>query len=167
MTMTLIETIEVGAGGAASIEFTSIPQDGVDLVLKVSARTDRSAGADIVSIQFNGETATTNYSTVYLGGTGSGVSSLSSPDQFGSYTSDDANTSNTFSNSSIYISNYTSSAAKSFSSDSVSENNATAAYQGIAANLWNNTDAITSIKLGVVYGTNFKQYSTASLYKIS
>jgi hypothetical protein len=46
----LIETIEVGSGGAASIEFTSIPQDGVQFLttlrqvqnqhrLKMSAKT--------------------------------------------------------------------------------------------------------------------------------
>jgi len=31
MSFELVETVTVGAGGASSIEFTSIPQDGTDL----------------------------------------------------------------------------------------------------------------------------------------
>jgi hypothetical protein len=36
-----IETVEVGSGGAADIEFTSIPGTYTDLVVKVSARNAR------------------------------------------------------------------------------------------------------------------------------
>jgi len=38
MTMTHISTVQVGAGGAASINFTSIPQTGTDLALVMSGR---------------------------------------------------------------------------------------------------------------------------------
>ena len=37
-TYTLISSVTVGSGGAASIEFTSIPADYTDLLLKVSMR---------------------------------------------------------------------------------------------------------------------------------
>jgi hypothetical protein len=37
-----IATVEVGSGGAADIEFTSIPGTYTDLVLKLSARGTRS-----------------------------------------------------------------------------------------------------------------------------
>jgi len=168
MAYELIETIEVGAGGAASIEFTSIPQDGVDLVCVISLRTNKASGnPDAIEFQFNADTAS-NYTTIWLEGTGSGVAAASTTtnrgyaEHLGQHS---AYTSNTFGNTSIYVSNYTSSAAKSISVDGVTENNSTASYQGIAAASWNNSSALTSIKL--YSGSNtIVQYSTASLYKI-
>jgi hypothetical protein len=50
----LIEHIEVGSGGAASIEFTGIPQDGVDLVLLASLRTDATGDLASISTKLNG-----------------------------------------------------------------------------------------------------------------
>ncbi len=94
--MQLIETIEVGAGGAASIEFTSIPQDGVDLLLMVSARTDRNVGADVVGAQFNSDTTAGNYSVKALGGNVSTAFSVASPVFWLSYASDNNNTVSTF-----------------------------------------------------------------------
>jgi hypothetical protein len=44
------------------------------------------------------------------------------------------------------------------------ENNATLSLMNLAAGLWSNTSAITSIKITAV-GT-FEQYSTATLYGI-
>ena len=41
-TYTLISSVTVGSGGAASIEFTSIPSTYTDLVLKLSARSSRN-----------------------------------------------------------------------------------------------------------------------------
>jgi hypothetical protein len=75
-------------------------------------------------------------------------------------------TANTFGNTSIYIPNYRSSAAKSFSVDAVTENNATLAYQNIQAGLWNNSAAITSISISFLSGGNWAQGSSASLYGI-
>ena len=51
MGMTLIETVEVGAGGASSIQFDSIPQDGIDLVIRMSARNEVGAGGLLHEIQ--------------------------------------------------------------------------------------------------------------------
>ena len=45
MGMQLIEHIEVGSGGAASIEFTGIDQTGQDLLLKVSSRNSADSDA--------------------------------------------------------------------------------------------------------------------------
>lgn len=164
--MQLIETIEVGAGGAASIEFLDIPQDGVDLQVMLSGRYDgtNQAGA---YLQFNGSTS--GYTTRYIRGDGSSVSSATST-AFGIYIDrtipGTTYTSNTFNNAACYISNYTSSVAKSVSQDHVSENNATEAYAGISAGVWSGTAAISSIKIPLSSG-NFVQYSTASLYKIT
>ena len=160
MAYELIETIEVGSGGASSIEFTSIPQDGVDLVLKLSIR---DGGSNQYRIQFNGDTGS-NYPYKLLYGNGASVSNDSGTNGPYDFMTTSSDTANTFANTSVYISNYTSAAYKSFSLDSVTENNASTAYQAIQAATWNNTSAITSIKLSSVGAV---QYSTASLYKIS
>ena len=163
MGMQLIETIEVGSGGAASIEFTSIPQDGVDLVLKASAR-HATSNSPISFVYFNG--VTTGYTRIKLEGTGTGVSTNSySTAQFlpvepFSYTS------NTLGNSEVTISNYTSSNSKSISSDGVNENNASDAAQILHAASYSGTEAITSLTITPAAG-NFAQYSSASLYKIT
>ena len=165
MAYELVETIEVGSGGAASIEFTSIPQDGVDLVLKINGRGDGSGVGRNAVIDFNNTNA--GFSRIRLAGNGSSASSNSTSNTIGFLTKIPAaaTTSSTFGNLSILISNYTSSENKSFSVDSVGENNATEADQEITANLWANTNAITSVKLNL--NDNWSQYSTASLYKIS
>lgn len=162
MALELVETIEVGSGGAASIEFTSIPQTGVDLLIMVSTR--RSSNNEIGYLQFNGDGGAGNHDTVWLEGDGSTAttSSLDSTVIRFDVTRNDA-TANTFGNASIYVSNYTSSSAKSVSIDSVGENNGTTAYSMLSAGSWSGTTAITSLEL--IYGQ--VEYSTASLYIIS
>jgi hypothetical protein len=164
----LIETIEVGSGGAASIEFTGIDGTGQDLVCLVSMRTNKASGnPDAIEFRFNGTAS--NYSTLWLEGTGSAVVSgnFTSTRGYAEHIAQHAAyTTNTFGNTSIYISNYASSSAKSISVDGVTENNATASYQLLAASKWNNTAAITSLLL-YSGGNTLLQYSTASLYKIT
>lgn len=162
--MQLVETIEVGAGGAASIEFTSIPQDADDLLLVLSGRSSDTGASAVAS--FNSDTNNANYARRTLQGTGSSVSSLSGTYRGFIFIDLSSDTANTFGNGQLYIPNYTSGVAKSFSIDSVSENNATAANQMIFAGSWTGTSAITNILLTPALG-NFVQYSTASLYKIT
>lgn len=161
MGMELVEFIEVGSGGAGSIEFTSIPQDGVDLVILISARSDRTFNHDAMQISLNSTGGT------YRKLTGNG-SSVSSPEGFtltNIFFAGSPITANTFGNAQVYISNYTSSTNKSVSVDSVSENNDTISDQGIEAGLSTLTSAVTSIQLDPI--NNFVQYTTASLYKIT
>lgn len=165
-----IAVVEVGAGGAANIEFTSIPQTYTDLVLLYSIR---SAGSyDNVSIRFNSNTS--SYSTRRLLGNGSSVSSDTVSGVSGSPGSaalcgaipGTSQTANTFGNQLVYIPNYASSNYKSVSCDSVDENNATGANAELTASLWSNTAAITSVRLLGYHGNNFAQYSKATLYGI-
>jgi len=166
-TFTLISTITVGSGGAATISFTSIPSTYTDLCLKVSARTNYAASVnDGLQIYFNG--LTTNLTTRELYGTGSAAGSgTDTVNKIGYMTAINATT-NTFGNGEIYIPNYTSSNYKSSSGDGVSESNATGAFMAMNANLWSSTDAITSITLKSANAGSqvFQQYSTASLYGI-
>lgn len=165
MAYTLIETVEVGSGGASSIEFTGIPQEaGADLVLLTSLKTSRTNTVEQVSLDFNGETATTNYSSLYLQGNGSSLTNATSTKVNEWATSSEIDP---FSNSSTYISNYASTTTKSFSVDSVTENNANAAYQMINAKTWASTTGIVSLRIYPVTATDFLQYSTASLYLVT
>jgi hypothetical protein len=75
-------------------------------------------------------------------------------------------TSNTFSNSEIYIPNYAGSNKKSFSADIVMENNATTAFSTLNASLWQGTAAISSLTFFDHNGNNFVQYSSFYLYGI-
>lgn len=157
-------TVTVGAGGAASIDFSSIPSTYTDLCLKLSARESSSGGiGQVVYIAFNGSTA--SFSNKYLQGNGSSASS-GSVARFAALDTDSSASANTFGNAEIYIPNYAGTTNKSFSGDAVSETNATSAPSELLANLWSNTAAINQITLTPSGGT-FVQYSTATLYGIS
>jgi hypothetical protein len=159
MTMQLIETKTLGTA-AASIEFTSIPQDFTDLVVLLSGRL--TGGTTFgVSVFFNGSTS--GFSHRKLFGRGDSVSSNTADQPI--ILNGSAFTANTFGNVMVYIPNYTGSTQKSFSIDSVSENNATLAYQTIAAGLWTGTSAITSLQLTSSDST-LTADSTVSLYGI-
>lgn len=162
ITLSLVQTVTVGSGGAASIDFTSIPQTGTDLLVVFSGRTSDTAANALV--KFNGSTANLTARRLY------GYN----PESFGvgsdtAFTIGDiggtSTTANTFSNGQVYIPNYAGSTNKSFSVDEVYENNGNAG-KFIVAGLWSNTAAITSLSL-YLSGGNWVQYSTASLYTIT
>ena len=169
MSYEVIEHIEVGSGGQASIEFVSvgdIPSDYTDLLILVSARSTRSGQySDGLKIVFNSDG--TNSSSRYLLGYNNSVSSGTRTILSGGSITAALATSSTFSSNSIYIPNYRSSVAKSISTDGVAETNGTQGAQIIEAGLWNNTSPITSIVLSSETGNNFVQYSSATLYGVT
>jgi len=138
-----IATVTVGSGGAANIEFTSIPATYTDLVVVTSLRV---SSTDITSlVYFNNSTS--SYTRRVLYGDGATATSASASDAGVLWTNQSNNTANTFGSATIYIPN------------------ATTAYAAINAFLWSNSSAITSIKL-VPNAGNYVQYSTATLYGI-
>jgi len=157
-----ISTVTVGSGGATTIVFSSIPQIYTDLCVKVSARGTNASTTVEMLVSFNG--VSTSLSSRLLYGSGAAVGSVA-PSNIAGGISAANDTSSTFGNSEIYIPNYAGSTNKSVSFDSVSENNATTAYQYLTAGLWSNTAPITSITLTPA-ASNFAQYSTATLYGI-
>jgi hypothetical protein len=158
-----IASIAVGSGGASSIAFSSIPGTYADLCLKISARTNASSIYDWLQPNINGTGMGTSITGKLLWGDGASATSVNQL-YSGLIVGNNA-TASTFSNTEIYFPNYTSSNYKSFSIDSVTENNATTAYDNIIASLWSNTAAITSITITPLNGS-FVQYSTATLYGI-
>lgn len=166
-TFTKIADVTVGAGGASSIDFTSIPSTYTDLCVKLSIRTSGgNANGDWIKVRFN--SVTTGYEAKLLIGNGTSASGFNASGWgWFAQQSSTSQTANTFGNGEVYIPNYAGSNNKSFSSDSVSENNATAAEMELAAGLWSNTAAITSISLSSGNSGTIQQYSTATLYGIS
>jgi hypothetical protein len=163
-TFVKIASVTVGSGGAASIDFTSIPSTYTDLCIKHSLRIGGTSVQDVVDISFNGSTA--SFSGRILFGTGAAAASTSSYTRGAGTMAEWNFTANTFGNSEIYIPNYAGSNNKSLSADGVSENNGTTALAILFATLWSNTSAITSISLTPYGGGSFVQYSTATLYGI-
>ena len=160
--------VTVGSGGAASIDFSSIPSTYTDLVLKWSIRSAAASWANL-SIKLNNSTS--SYTMRYLQGSGSAASSYTAttnPDNlFNGYNPGTGQTASTFSNGELYLPNYAGSTYKSYSVDNVAETNATTAYMHLVADLWSSTSAVNQITIYDTNGANLAQYSSAYLYGVS
>jgi|688.fasta_scaffold1287121_1 hypothetical protein len=165
-TYEVISSVTVGSGGAANIQFTSIPQTFTDLIVKLSGRSTASDLSDNLNFRINGNTSSV-YSERLLYGTGSaaGSTTYSGTESLLQHENANTSTANTFANIEFYFPNYTSSNNKSVSVDAVTENNGTYAAARFNAVLFSNTSAITSLTFYPNTG-NFMQYSTAVLYGI-
>jgi hypothetical protein len=157
----LIQTITLGSANA-TIEFISIPQTFTDLAVFISGRGTASAIDEILYMNIND--VNTDRTERRLTGTGSTVASSSFGGAVIGNVPAATSTSNTFGNVVVYLPNYAGSAAKSFSVDIVTENNATAAQQRLFACLWNNTASINQLQFGV--NSTLLAGSTISLYGI-
>ena len=168
-TYVAIATTTVGSGGAAEIEFTSIPQTYTDLVILLSSKAARAGSPPLTTLVMTFNASTTGYSSLTIIGDGSIASSnAGSSSGINNMQTSAAGNTDIFGSQYIYIPNYTSTTTnKSVSIDSVSERNATLAYMNLTAGLLSNTAAITSIKLAEPNGpSDWTQYTTATLYGI-
>lgn len=162
-TYTLIQKTTLNAS-AASITLSNIPQTFTDLVVKLSVRGTQAGVNQTYTVSFNGSSS--NFTAKRLYGSGAAAASDTNITLEGAGSTA---TASTFSNQEVYIPNYTSTTnAKSFSVDDVSENNATTAYALLTAGLWNpgTQAAITSITFTAV-SASFVQYSSVSLYGVA
>ena len=165
-TYTKIASATVGSGGAANIDFTSIPATYTDLSLLISVRGTTAAASLSMQMTINGGGIT--YADKFLYGTGSAAASSGNGGTTG-YLEEipgASATASTFCNTSVYLPNYTSANNKSMSTDATQENNTTAANVGLMAALWTTTSAISRITLNPVSG-NFAEFSSATLYGIN
>jgi hypothetical protein len=160
-TFEIIGSVIVGSGGSSTIEFTSIPATYTDLLLVISARSNRSNVADGFLIKPNNTSPTVRYIT------GDGATAYSGTNYSGILPAANA-TASTFGSCSAYFPNYANTSNnKSFSVDDVSENNGTTAYATLSANLYSSASAITSIRIESINAASFVEHSTAYLYGIS
>lgn len=164
-TMRLIGKVVLGSA-ASSISFTSIPATHDDLLLVCSLRETTTGGTQgYATIDIN--SSASDGRSLY-GLAGSAASATTTAANVRTCTS--GSTSSTFSSSTVYIPNYRGSTNKSFSVESVSEDNsANGAITWALAGLWSNTAAITSIALTAQSGTSptFVANSSAFLYGIT
>ena len=172
ITYKAINTVTVGSGGAASISFTGIPANYTDLNLLVTARNEGNAGGFF--LRFNSDSGN-NYSYLRITGDALGVATFSSSLNVAQiFNNQDPSTftANSYSNNSIYIHRYAGTTyAKSMDIDgvvSINGGNYGSNFGGIMMNAayWNNTSAITTITLTTESGTDFEQYTKATLYGI-
>jgi len=161
-----IATVTVGSGGAANIEFTSIPATFTDLLVVLSLRAENSgsAGYDFYAdMAFNGSTSSASFRRV--AGYITTAASDSGTRLYAASFVGSTGTASTYGSAQVYIPNYAGSNNKSYSSESAAETNSTNNYLDMTAGLWSNTAAITSIKF-IPSAGDFEQYSTATLYGI-
>jgi hypothetical protein len=169
-TYTLISSVTVGSGGAANIEFTSIPATYTDLLCVLSHRSAASVSGstNALGMKINGVTTNRTYRRLEGFDGTSKASDNGSTDLIG-LIQGNSTTASTFGSIQIYIPNYAGSSNKSFSVDGVTENNSSTGNDlAFVAGLWSQTTAITSLTFYDRTGSsNFVQYSTAYLYGIS
>jgi hypothetical protein len=162
-----IATVTVGAGGAANIEFTSIPSTYTHLQVRLIARLSTADTGGNVFLQFNSDTAS-NYSWHYVEGDGAtanaGASANASQILCGRTTAATA-TAGQFGAAVIDILDYkNTNKYKTTRTLTGSDRNGAGVVRLDSGN-WRNTNAITSIKLNPSTD-NFVQYSQAALYGI-
>ena len=170
MTMQLIESYTVPSGGVSTITFMAvgdIPADYTDLMLKISARSTSEINSTIkwAEIILKPNNSSAGLSARSLLGFSTSTVASNTDAITGGFANGNTTTANTFSSVEIYIPNYRSSVAKSWSIDSVTEHNGIECLRWISANLWTGTDPITSIVLDLNQG-DFVQYSSVSLFGI-
>jgi hypothetical protein len=167
-----LSTVTVGAGGASSITFTSIPAGYKHLQLRGMMQLnpgDGSTGFDRMRVTVNGDTAA-NYAHHQLYGTGASVAASSATSQNNmllgsvSYSNNGANV---FAPSIIDVLDYSSTNKnKTFRVLTGGDRNSTDGLILFQSGLWISTSPITSITLGFDGSRNYNQYSSFALYGV-
>jgi hypothetical protein len=162
-----IGTTTVGAGGSATITFSSIPATYTHLQIRALCKStiaDSSVGS--IFGQFNSDTGS-NYARHYVNGSGSAAASSGSASITSMFfgTNINANVSNGFASNVIDILDYANTNKyKTTRSLSGADSNG-AGFVQFMSGLWMNTAAITSITILPV-SDSFAQYSSFALYGI-
>jgi hypothetical protein len=165
-----IATVTVGAGGQASIAFTSISSSYKHLQIRGIARTSVADTRESIKLTFNSDTGA-NYARHSLWGSGSAASAFGASSQNYVLLTDFAAanaTSSIFGAAVTDVLDYqnTNKYKTVRSLGGVDLNAATDVYDGLNSGVWMNTNAVTSITLTPFSGSNFAQYSQFALYGI-
>lgn len=167
-----IATQTVGAGGAASVTFSSIPSTFKHLQIRGIARDSAAdTGVQNVVMSFNSDTTNTNYRTHYLLGDGS-TADAGSIQVSGFYTgaalavSNNA-TANIYGATVIDILDYANTNKnKTIRVLTGIDLNGVGGQMRLQSSVWLSTSAITSCTINVRSAGNLMQYSTFALYGI-
>lgn len=167
----LIDTQTVGAGGAASVTFSSIPGTYKHLQVRAIYRlTDSGTSSDLVKITFNSSnTGYAGHSVYGNGTTASSLNTSSSTYGWASRTSlpRGGTTANAFGGMILDILDYANTSKnKTLRTLEGLDTNSAVAGIALTSSLWTNTAAITSMTFTDENALNFTQYSTFSLYGV-
>jgi hypothetical protein len=155
-----IQTVTVGGGGAANIQFTSIPATYTHLQIRIFNLVSSSP----INLNMKFNSATTNYNnhTVYGDGSSAGAAAGMSTSAIvagvTSYTSAPGT-------NIIDILDYTNTNKYKTTRTLTGSDNNGAGFVALYSGLWMSTSAITQIDLTPNSGT-FQQYTSAALYGI-
>lgn len=166
-TFTKIASYTVSSA-VTSFQMNSIPQTYTDLCIKISGRGSRSAFYSDATVRINND-GSLLYDWRWLRDYSGTVGSYSATNDYGIswYDNGSTSTSNVFSNTEIYIPNYTSSNYKSVSFENIVETNSTDCFVLLGTYLYKSTNAITSLGFtGSPNNYSLQPYSTYTLYGI-
>lgn len=164
-----IATVTVGSGGSSYAEFTSIGTNYKHLQIRVLAKSNSTGDTnDDCSLQFNGDTGS-NYVSHALTGNGSttsaGYNAAASNNRLLKVAAPDAGT-NVFGGGVIEILDYTNTNKNKVARGLGGADWNSGGVVALESMLWQNTAAITSIKIAPRYGSAWVEYSTFALYGI-
>lgn len=164
-----IATVSVGGGGAANVQFTSIPATYTHLQVRAFCKSNSTASNTTFAniTQFNLDTGN-NYARHYLEGNGvtTAVTTGSTTTSFyAGFANSDGYTVSNFTANVIDILDYANTNKyKTVRTLSGNDGNGVG-FVFFSSGLWQNTNAITSIKLAPS-GGSYPQYSHFALYGI-
>jgi len=158
-----IATTTVGSGGAANIEFTSIPSTYTHLQIRYIVRSNVNNTNTVLT--FNSDTGS-NYSTHYLVGDGSSASAGAAANSTFIYTDITSQSATSYVGAVVDILDYASTSKyKTTRTLAGLDKNGSGVIWLVSGN-WRNTNAITSLKLVFADATTIPQYSHFALYGI-
>lgn len=164
-----IATQTVGAGGAASVEFTNIPSTYKHLQIRGIGRSTYNLNASTaLLVQLNGNATVGNYATHLLDGSGAAASAYgASGDWIQTSISNATASANIFGAFIIDILDYTdTNKYKTVRMLGGNDNNGSGNIRFSSGALYSNTNAVTSIKLLSGASSNLTQYSHFALYGV-
>lgn len=162
--VTLIDFVEVGSGGQAIIDFTSLPTDGTYTDLKIVLCARAETTVDYIDLRFNASTS--GFTSRYILGSNTTIGYYSRSDQLHSTTiTPSSYGANGFSACEIYIPNYAGSLQKNFFIDTGIAQNSTLNGMEVIAGFWSPTTAISQVTLRTGSG-DFAEFSTCAIYGI-
>jgi hypothetical protein len=170
-----IATVTVGAGGASTVTFSSIPSTYKHLQFRIYARsTIAGTSSDNIAFRINGDTGS-NYSTHNLYGTGAGAYAAAfaglSYAYFPSTIASSGNLSNTFAGVVADFLDYADTnknkTVRALGGYDENANSGGFVYDNriqLSSAFWNSTSAMSSIVFQT--SANFAEYTTFALYGI-
>ena len=165
-----IATVSVGSGGAANVEFASIPGTYTHLQVRYIGRDNRSGtNSDDIYFRFNSDSTTANYNSHRLYGNGSSVSADRVTGYAGTlsaFVSASTATASAFGGGVTDILDYANTNKYKTTRSIGGHDDNGSGFVSFISGLWLSTSAITTITIFPLNGTSFNQYSQFALYGI-